>query len=89
MTATGIEALTVSPTFKTRYSEEAPKMTPSTVPIRTARSVNSGTVLSGGTTGAEVEFGVKVRSSWPAMVGGIDTPSQRHPATGFAVVLLK
>ena len=29
ITATGIEALTVRPTLSTRYSEEAPKTTPS------------------------------------------------------------
>jgi hypothetical protein len=45
MTATGIDALTVSPTFNTRYSEEAPKMTPSTVPTRTPRIVSSRTLV--------------------------------------------
>ncbi len=29
MTATGMEALTVMPTFSTRYSDDAPKMMPS------------------------------------------------------------
>jgi len=33
ITATGIEALTVKPTFNTRYSDEAPKTIPSSVPI--------------------------------------------------------
>ena len=32
ITATGIDALTVSPTFRTRYSDEAPKMMPRIVP---------------------------------------------------------
>ncbi len=41
-TATGIDAETVMPTFSTRYSEEAPKMIPSTAPTTTAGKVNSG-----------------------------------------------
>ena len=52
ITATGIEALTVRPTFSTRYSDEAPKMMPRMVPVRTARSVNSGRLVRAGVTPA-------------------------------------
>ena len=48
MTATGMDALTVRPTLSTRYSDEAPKMMPSSVPVRTARSVNSGRLVLAG-----------------------------------------
>src|ERR1700733_15116990 len=41
MTATGIDALTVRPTFKTRYKEDAPKIIPSTVPVIRGSAVNS------------------------------------------------
>ena len=47
ITATGIDALTVSPTLSTRYREEAPKMAPSTVPRMSARGVNSASRVSG------------------------------------------
>ncbi len=40
-TATGIDAETVIPTFSTRYSDDAPKMIPSTAPTTTAGQVNS------------------------------------------------
>ena len=48
-TATGIEAETVMPTLSTRYSDEAPKMIPSTAPTSTADQVNSGRRASSGT----------------------------------------
>ena len=48
ITATGIEALTVSPTFRTRYSDEAPNTMPSTTPISSARKVISGSCASAG-----------------------------------------
>src|SRR5215831_13933605 len=51
ITATGMDALTVIPTFKTRYKEEAPNNIPSNVPIIRARGVNSGKLLSGETYG--------------------------------------
>ena len=41
ITATGIEALTVSPTFKTKYSDDAPNTIPSSVPMISGSSVNS------------------------------------------------
>ena len=40
-TATGIEALTVRPTFSTRYMLEAPKMIPRMDPISTGTGVSS------------------------------------------------
>ena len=48
ITATGIEALTVSPTFNTRYSEDAPNTTPSTVPAMSGTSVSSGKFAEAG-----------------------------------------
>src|SRR6266404_3170016 len=41
ITATGMEALTVSPTFKTRYIDDAPNTIPSSVPIISGSGVNS------------------------------------------------
>src|SRR5229473_1525229 len=41
ITATGIEALTVKPVFKTRYSDEAPNTIPSSVPMISGSGVNS------------------------------------------------
>ena len=51
ITATGIEALTVNPTFSTRYSEDAPKMIPSTVPITMGITVISRRLAPGGMYG--------------------------------------
>src|SRR3989442_3240979 len=48
ITATGIEALTVSPTFSTRYSDEAPNTMPSTVPSSTERALNSRRFVAAG-----------------------------------------
>src|ERR671912_541374 len=59
ITATGIEALTVRPTFKTRYSEDAPKMIPSNVPTIRARGVNSSIATLGGMNGRKfVRYGL-------------------------------
>src|SRR5437762_13127042 len=41
ITATGIEALTVSPTFKTKYSDDAPNTIPSSVQMISGSGVNS------------------------------------------------
>ena len=51
ITATGIEALTVRPTFSTRYSEEAPKTIPRMTPMNSARKVISGSFASAGIYG--------------------------------------
>src|SRR6476660_527333 len=56
MTATGIEALTVKPTFSTRYSEDAPQITPNIAPTITARTVNSRVDVSGATYGRNSGF---------------------------------
>jgi len=56
MTATGIDALTVKPTFNTSYSDEAPKITPRIAPTITARTVNSGIDACGGTYGRNSGF---------------------------------
>jgi hypothetical protein len=48
ITATGIEALTVNPTLRTRYKDEAPKTIPRRVPTSKGSGVNSGkTTLAG------------------------------------------
>src|ERR1043166_7624051 len=51
-TAIGTDADTVSPTFSTRYSDDAPKMKPSTAPTSLAGQVNSGGDSVGGTNGS-------------------------------------
>ena len=48
ITATGIEALTVRPTFSTKYKDDAPNTMPSRMPRMTARSENSATWASAG-----------------------------------------
>ena len=48
ITATGMDALTVRPTLSTRYSDEAPNTTPSSVPTISARSVISGRRVADG-----------------------------------------
>jgi hypothetical protein len=48
MTATGIEALTVSPTFKTKYNDDAPKTTPRNVPMISGRIVSSRSLTPAG-----------------------------------------
>ena len=53
MTATGIDALTVKPTFKVRYSDDAPKTMPRNVPTNTARHVNSCIAVSGAMKGSK------------------------------------
>src|SRR5262245_54184238 len=52
MTATGIEALTVKPTFNTKYSDDAPKMTPRIVPKTTLLIVSSRRLVSGAMYGS-------------------------------------
>src|SRR5262245_2479655 len=47
-TATGIEAETVMPTLRNRYSDEAPKTIPRSVPMTTAGQVSSGSSVSSG-----------------------------------------
>jgi hypothetical protein len=48
MTATGIDALTVMPTFNTRYREDAPKIRPSTAPTTSGSTVSSRIVVAAG-----------------------------------------
>ena len=52
MTATGIDALTVRPTFSTRYSDDAPNTMPRIVPTRTGRNVSSRMFRSAGMYGS-------------------------------------
>ena len=46
-----LTALTVSPTFKTKYSEEAPNTTPKIVPTMSGTSVSSGKFAEAGMYG--------------------------------------
>ncbi len=48
-TATGIDADTVIPTRRTRYSDDAPKTIPRIAPSATAVQVSSGGLLAAGT----------------------------------------
>jgi hypothetical protein len=50
-TAIGIEAETVRPAFKAKYTVEAPKMIPKAAPVRIDLSVNSAIFVSGDTNG--------------------------------------
>jgi len=64
MTATGIEALTVRPTFSTRYSDDIPKIIPRKVPMIRARTVNSFITVSGRMKGSSLglaSLGVSMR----------------------------
>lgn len=59
MTVTGIEALTVSPTFNTRYNDDAPKISPSTVPTTSGSTESSRIDVDGamyGLNGAGPSF---------------------------------
>ena len=67
ITATGIEALTVRPTFKTRYSEDAPKTTPNNAPSTTARTVSSGMDAVGETYGRKLALPLGVGSGAAAI----------------------
>src|SRR5215510_14693801 len=51
MTATGIDALTVRPTLRTRYREDAPKTTPSNAPTISGNGVSSRRVTPAGMYG--------------------------------------
>src|SRR5713226_9053093 len=54
ITATGIEALTVKPTFKTKYSEDAPNTIPSSVPMISGNIVNSRSFTDAGIYGRKL-----------------------------------
>ncbi len=49
MTAMGTEAETVSPTRRARYTDEAPKITPRSAPMTSARRLSSGSLSPAGT----------------------------------------
>jgi hypothetical protein len=61
-TATGIDALTVIPTLRARYTEEAAKTIPRIAPIATARNVNSLGVSEAGINGLKSECGIEYSS---------------------------
>src|SRR6185503_61670 len=54
ITATGMEALTVSPTFNTSHSDDAPNTIPSNVPTINGSNVNSRTCTLAGIYGLKV-----------------------------------
>jgi hypothetical protein len=54
MTATGIEALTVNPTFSTRYSDDAPNTIPRNVPTISGKTVSSRILTPAGMYGRKV-----------------------------------
>ena len=51
-TATGIDALTVRPTLRTRYSDDAPKIMPRSVPMITGSTVSSRICVAAGMYGS-------------------------------------
>ena len=53
-TAMGMEAETVRPAFKARYTVEAPKIIPKAAPVRTDLTVNSAMFVSGETNGLKL-----------------------------------
>src|SRR6266481_2649643 len=73
ITATGIEALTVSPTLRTRYKDDAPKTIPRRVPTSRGSGVNSGnTTLAGMQDRKEAKYvllGSALASSDDSLVG--------------------
>ena len=50
----GMDAETVNPAFKARYTVDAPKMTPKILPVMIALMVNSFIFVSGETKGLNV-----------------------------------
>jgi hypothetical protein len=54
MTATGIEALTVKPTFSTSHNDDAPKTIPSNVPTINGNGVSSRICAAAGIYGRNV-----------------------------------
>src|ERR1700733_13517820 len=73
ITATGIDALTVSPTFKTRYSDEAPNTIPNNVPTMSGSTDNSLRCASAGMNGRNATAGSDdIRASFGKVVFGIN-----------------
>ena len=54
ITATGMDALTVSPTLSTRYSDDAPKTIPSSVQMMRGNGVSSRSRAPGGINGRKL-----------------------------------
>src|SRR5437773_7127083 len=68
-TAIGIDALTVSPARRPRYTVDAPKSSPNSTPITIAFAVNSAGDFDAGTYGWKPAFGAVT-----AMAGDINMP---------------
>jgi hypothetical protein len=56
ITAMGIEAETVNPALRARYTVAAPKITPNKLPNKMDFTVSSAILLSGATKGLKVFF---------------------------------
>src|SRR5688572_6952521 len=54
ITATGMDALTVNPTFRTSHNDDAPKTIPSSVPMINGSAVSSRTCVPAGIYGRNV-----------------------------------
>src|SRR6266404_1025766 len=75
-TATGMDALTVKPTLRTRYNDDAPKTIPRNVPVSKCGNVSSGNCTDAGMNG------LKLAAS--GFVGRAPTISGYSPG-GFAL----
>jgi len=80
ITATGIEALTVNPTFNARYSDEAPKRIPSSVPTITARNVNSRRTAWAGMKGTKPRADSAMASDGIGRMVGLGSAQFLKPA---------
>ena len=54
ITATGMDALTVNPTLRTRYRDDAPKTIPRSVPVIKCGHVSSGNCTEDGMNGLKL-----------------------------------
>ena len=85
-TATGIDAETVIPTLRKRYSDDAPKTIPSIDPSTTAENVNSGNwALSGniGMKSIRARFCPDRGAGWTTDCAGADMYSMLHRCEKF------
>ena len=63
ITAMGMDAETVNPAFKARYTVEAPNMIPKILPVIIALTVNSLTFSSGATKGLKIFFSSNIEGN--------------------------
>src|SRR5438128_3176149 len=89
MTATGIDALTVNPTLRTRYNDDAPKIAPRIVPMITGRTVSSRSSVAAGMYGSKVTGGTISTSGWTMSgysCGPTETLMRSSLCTGRAIL---